>query len=295
MRNQMLLAAVASALIGCVGGIEDSTPPDPDPDPDPTATPRDQFNSKVMPLLAACQGCHVGPITSPTNPFLGETLGSQDGYYAALEKDRGVTGGWDAAAATMLTKGAHEGRAWTPAEAQTITAWLTAEQMVRGVDTTPTPPGTPNTSARGAMMQWAQCLSVSLAEYEATQAYTVSNMGSENGQCQQCHYAGAAGLLLLNNGQREKMLGHWQEEVFLQGVFTARIQPTTPATYKMEAAETKFCNKGLEKENNLGTHPSFNCNQNGLTRLKEFTTQVQAKLDAGACGTPAAFREPQPL
>ena len=294
MRNQMLLAAVASALIGCVGGI-DPAQPDPDPEPDPTATPKDQFNSKVMPLMAACQGCHVGPSSSPTNPFLGETLSSQEGYYAALEKDRAVNGGWVPTAATILTKGPHEGRAWTSAEAETITAWLTAEQLVRGVDTTPVPPPNPNTSARGAMMQWAQCLSVSLAEYEATQAYTVANMQSENGQCLACHYAGAAGLVLLNNGQREKMLGHWQEEVFLQGVFTARIQPTTPPTYKMEAAETKFCNKGLEKNNNQGTHPEFNCNQNGMTRLKNFATQIQAKIDAGQCGTPAAFREPQPL
>ena len=295
MRNQMLIAAVASALIGCVGGIQDQDPDDPPDDPPGDESPRELFNRTVMPKLAQCSACHVGPSTQTTNPFLGEVMSSADGYYGALEADRGVIGGWVPAAATILTKGQHTGPAWSPGDAEIVTAWITAEQLIRGVDTTPTPPGNPATTARGAMMQWAQCLSVSQAEYEATQAYNVANMQSESGACRQCHNLGAGGTLLMPQGQRLDMLSHWQEEVFLQGVFTPAIQAGSPVTYKMVAAEGKFCGKGLEKENNQGTHPSFNCQQNGLNQLKEFVTQVTAKMDAGACGTPAAFKEPTPL
>ncbi|MEJ7601499.1 MAG: hypothetical protein WKG01_26580 [Kofleriaceae bacterium] len=293
MRNQMLLAAVASALIGCVGGIEDATP-DPDPEPDPTDTPRDQFNKQVMPLMAQCQGCHTGPSTQTTSPFLGETIGAQEAYYNGIVDDRAVNGGWVPTAATLLTKGQHTGPAWTDTQAQTIAAWLTAEQLVRGIDTNPVPPTNPNTTARGAFMQWAQCLSVSEAEYEATGAYQISNMQTEVGNCASCHGGGPGGFLAMGTGQnqRKAMLLHWQEEVFIQGVFAANF---SAATYTVGAAENKICNKGNEKDNNLGTHPSFNCNQDGLNRLKEFTTQVQAKLTAGGCGTPPAFKEPTPL
>lgn len=295
MRNQMLLAAVASALIGCVGDLE-PTPPDPDPDPDPTATPRDQFNEKVMPLMAACQGCHTGPSSQTTSPFLGETLNNQEGYYNGIVNDRAVNGGWVPTAATLLTKGQHSGPAWTSEQAEIITAWITAEQLVRGVDTNPVPPANPNTTARGALMQWAQCLSVSLTEYEATAAYQISNMQSENGACQSCHNGAAGGFLAMGTGQnaRRAMLEHWQEEVLIQGMFSASLNA---GSYKVGAAEAKICAKGREKDENRGTHPEFNCNQQGLTNLKNFATQIQAKLDAvpATCGTPAAFREPTPL
>jgi len=295
MRNQMLLAAVASALIGCVGGI-DTTPPSGDDTTDPpdTDTARAQFDKDVMPLMAQCSGCHTGPSSQTTSPFLGETMGNADGYYNGIVNDRAVNGGWVSTAATLLTKGMHTGPAWTDTQAQTIAAWLTAEQMVRGVDTNPVPPSNPSTTARGALMQWAQCLSVSEAEYEATAAYSISNMQSNDGACSACHSGGPGGFLAMGTGEavRKAMLEHWQEEVFIQGVFSAKL---VTGVYKIEAAETKICSKGKEKEENRGTHPEFDCNQNGLTRLKDFATQVQAKLDTGACGTPAAFRAPTPL
>jgi hypothetical protein len=91
------------------------------------------------------------------------------------------------------------------------------------------------------------------------------------------------------------MFAKWQQEVYFTGVFSAALQPDL--TYKISAAETKICNKGKEKENNLGTHPPFNCQQNNstaLNSLKAFVTAVQAKVDARdpGCTTPPAFAPP---
>jgi hypothetical protein len=298
MRNQTFLAAavtLAMTLVACVGGIDSPTPGD-DDDDDPTQTARQQFDQKIFPLMTQCEGCHVGPETSPTNMWLGATLKDKDGYYAAMENDRAIVGNFVPESATVLSKGLHEGPAWSTQDAATITAWLLAEQMARGVDTNPVPPADASTTARGAMMQWAQCLSVSEAEFESTQAYRVAQMNTENGRCDGCHNDGAGGVIMRPQAQKADMLLHWQEEVFVIGAFSPQIQTgTTPATYKMIAAEAKYCAKGQEKENNLGTHPSFNCDQTGLQNLKDFVTAVQTKLTAGQCGTPPAFADPTPL
>ena len=92
------------------------------------------------------------------------------------------------------------------------------------------------------------------------------------------------------------MFAKWQQEVFFTGVFTAAIQLDN--TYKIVAAETKICNKGNEKKNNLGTHPAFNCQQNNstaLNALKAFATIVQTKVDNHdpTCPMPA-FAPPTP-
>jgi cytochrome c553 len=303
MRNKMSLAAVAAAtLLGaCVGGIEPMPTPGGDDgvDPPPTSgTAREIFDADVKPLLTLrCASCHVGPNTSPTNMFLGPD--GESSYYTALENDRAVVGGWVATSATLLTKGVHLGPAWTSAEAAKVTAWLDAELQERDIPTDPGPtdPGTPsNTSARGASMAFAACLSVSQAEFTATQAYQVANLNSENGRCYSCHEPGGAGGAYLGRANNYlDMFNKWQEELFFIGVFQPQIQAGSPPTYKIAAAESKICNKGKEKENNLGTHPAFNCQQNGgvaLNNLKTFIQQVETKLNTpGACPTPG-FKPP---
>ena len=72
MRNQMLLASIATALVGaCVGGID--TPPGTGDDDDmpPGETAKQLFDRTVKPLLNNCVACHVGSELSSTNMFLG--------------------------------------------------------------------------------------------------------------------------------------------------------------------------------------------------------------------------------
>jgi hypothetical protein len=295
MRNQ-LLTTVAIAMLGaCVGGIDmqqgddDTTPP--------TGNARQLFDSTVLPLLnAKCASCHTGSELSATNMFLGPDGASS--AYDTLTKDRAVNGGFDPAAATILLKGAHEGPAWTAPEATKISAWLNAELTARGPVTPPGPTPTGNTSARGTEMAFASCMSVSLTEYNTTQAYQVANMNSAQGRCDSCHSPGGAGGQWLGRQNTYKdMFAKWQQEVFFTGVFQAQLQ-LDAKTYKIGAAETKICNKGKEKANNLGSHPDFDCTQNNstaLNNLKLFVSQVQAKVDAHDPTCPApAFAAPTP-
>jgi hypothetical protein len=161
------------------------------------------------------------------------------------------------------------------------------------VASTPPPVGPSNTTARGAEMAFAACLSVSLTEYNDTQAYQIANMNTDRGRCYSCHEPGGAGGAYwgrLNN--YEDMLGKWQEEVFFIGAFQPQLQANN--TYTIAAAENKICAKGQEKDNSLGTHPSFDCQQNNgtnLQNLKTFVDQMNTKLGAAGCPAPA-FKAP---
>src|SRR5262245_29465500 len=204
MRNQTFLAALAAMALGaCVGGIQGMPGGD-----DTGGSARALFDNNVAPKLTAkCASCHVGPEISSTNMFLGpDGLSS---YYDTLVNDRAVNGGFDPTAAALLTKGLHEGPEWTEPEKQVITEWLLAEQAERGVDTS-TPTGPSNTSARGASMAFAACLSVSLTEYQTTEAYQVANMQSDRGRCYSCHEPGGSGGAYWGRANNyEDMLGKW--------------------------------------------------------------------------------------
>lgn len=303
MRNQLLVTVAMTMLGACVGGI-DSTMPGGDDDMPPSGTARQMFDSKVAPLLTAkCAMCHVGPETSATDMFLGPNGVSS--YYTTLTNDRAVNGNFNAAAATILLKGPHEGPSWTTSEAATITAWLNQELKERGgAPVDPGPGVNPNTTPRGAEMAFVGCMNApaSLTDYitTGTQAYQIALLNTQQGRCYSCHSPGGAGgqwLGIANNkAAQDLMYGKWQQEVFFTGVFQAQLQGDN--TYKIGAAETKICNKGKEKQNSLGTHPTFDCTQNnslGLNNLKAFVAKVQARVDAKdpTCG-PAQFAAPTP-
>lgn len=300
MRNQVF-ATVAMALLGaCVGGIDNGNMTGGGDDDGSGGTAQAMFASTVAPLLTAkCAGCHVGPETSATNMFLGADGASS--YYTTLTNDRAVNGGFDASAATILSKGAHEGPAWTSDESAKITAWLGAELKARGTAIPPTGGTGPNlASANGASMAFVGCMqsTASMTDYTTLQAYQVANLNTEDGRCFSCHSPGGAGGQYLGiDNKYLDMYAKWQQAVFFTGVFQAQLQTATN-TYKIGTAETKICAKGKEKTNGLGTHPTFDCTQNNktaLTNLAKFATVVQARVDAKdpTCAA-AAFATPTP-
>ena len=304
MRNQTLFASLALMLGACVGGIDmPGTGSGSGSGSDPGTTPRAEFDADVAPLVGAkCAACHVGPETSPTNMFLGQSQ-TNDSFYNGITNDRAINGGFSPGAASILTKGAHEGPAWSGTEAQAISSWLEAEAAVRGPDGggggsgsgsgSGSGGGSPNLSADGAEQQWAACMSISQTEYTNTQAYMIANMNSDNGRCYSCHEPGGAGGAYWGKDNNYlTMLQKWQEQVFITGAFQASAQPTSPVTYKMITAQSKICAKGQEKNNGSGTHPAFDCNQTvggvqPLQTLEQFRVMVQAKADAGTCPAPA--------
>ena len=311
MRNQTLLTLAMAMLGACVGGIDmpggggggggsDGSGSD-------TQTAREVFDSTVAPLLSAeCASCHVGAETTATNMFLG-TANTNDSFYNGITNDASVNGDFNPAAAHLLTQGAHQGPAWTGTQASTIANWLTAEAAERGTDGggatgsgSDTGSGTTNNAdltAQGAEQQWASCMSIAQTQYLSDQAYQIANMNTQDGRCYSCHEPGGAGGAYwgqepINNNQPTylTMWTKWQEQVFITGAFEATAQVTTPVTYKMAVAQQKICNKGTELENNTGTHPTFDCNQNNglaLQNLAKYQTDVQGLLDAGMCPAPA--------
>ena len=304
MRNQLLVTVAMTMLGACVGGIDSMTPGG---DDDTSGGPaRQMFDSAVAPLLTAkCASCHVGAETSATNMFLGPDGVSS--YYTTLTNDRAVNGNFQAAAASILTKGAHESLVWwTSSEAATITAWLHQELKERGGAPVDPGPGTNlNATPRGAEMAFVGCMAApaAMTAYTTanTQAYQIALLNTQQGRCYSCHSPGGAGgqwLGIANNATAQQLMySHWKQEVFFTGVFQAQFQSAT-GTYTIAAAESKICNKGKEKANSLGTHPTFDCQQNNgtaLTALKSFVTAVQGRVDAhdASCG-PAAFSNPTP-
>lgn len=299
MRNQLLVTVAMTMLGACVGGIDTTT----GDDTPSGGTAHQMFDSTVAPLLTAnCSSCHVGPETSATNMFLGPDGVSS--YYTTLTNDRAVNGNFNAAAAEILLKGPHEGPAWSSSQVTTITAWLNQELKERG-GPPPDPPGgtTTNTTPRGAEMAFVGCMSApaAMTAYTATgtQAYQIAQLNTQQGRCYSCHSPGGAGgqwLGIANTAAAQMLMyGKWQQEVFFTGVFQAQLQSGTNV-YKIAAAETKICNKGKEKDNSLGTHPSFDCNSGtGLANLKAFATLVQGLVDNhdATCG-PAQFAAPTP-
>jgi hypothetical protein len=82
-------------------------------DPAPMSTPAPpleaQFDLTVAPLLAAkCAGCHA------------------DFDFTSIVASPALSGDGDPADSLLLTKGPHEGPAWSPAEVTAILTWLDA-------------------------------------------------------------------------------------------------------------------------------------------------------------------------
>lgn len=100
------------------------------PDGDPRAVLRGEFNSNVLPLMqTVCAGCHAGDrefidFMAPHPNSLDQT--TTDAYDRVIAWP-GLVNTEDAGQSRIITKGQHEGRAWTPEELNVINPWLTNE------------------------------------------------------------------------------------------------------------------------------------------------------------------------
>jgi hypothetical protein len=118
--------ALAAMLLGpsCTAELTASDPQRPDfADAAPTPARR-AFDATVMPKLEArCQFCHGDPAMAPA--FL---VGSPDPY-ATIKAWPSLLVLDEPEQSRLLTKGDHDGPAWTDAEASDVLAWLRLEQQ----------------------------------------------------------------------------------------------------------------------------------------------------------------------
>jgi len=297
MRTNVILAslftvAVATAA-GCVGGFDD--PPIEQPPVGTDSAGKKLFDSTVKSFaIAACAGCHQGA-PSTSNAFFGENPTAT--AYTALTNDRLIVGDFVVAQAKILTKEPHAGQpGFTADQAAKVTAWLTQEATDRMVDQNQPvqpPVNQPATTSTIAMQKFAGCMATSLTDWTAAPpAYKIAQTNSAQGVCTACHNGGAGGAYFSNTNNYETMFERTQEQLFFTGLFSTVAVAGTPTTYKVVANETKLCAKGNERDAGTGTHPTYKCNNNGqVTALKAFVDKINAKLTAGACGTPG-FRPP---
>ncbi|MBP9087390.1 MAG: hypothetical protein KBG15_14800 [Kofleriaceae bacterium] len=291
MRNNVILASLftIASLAGCVGGFEE--PPVDDPGGDSAG--KTLFDSSVKSFaIAACAGCHQGE-PSTSNAFFGDNPTAT--AYTALTNDRLLVGDFVVVQAKLLTKGAHAGPAFTADQAMKVTAWLTQEAIDRNVDQTQPvqpPANQASTTSTIAMQKFAGCMAVSVLDWETEKAYKIAQTNSAQGVCTACHTGGAGGFYADNANTYVKMFERNQEQLFFTGMFSTVAVPGTPTTYAVIANETKLCAKGKERATGTGTHPTYNCSNNGqITSLKAFVDKINAKVATGTCGTPG-FRPP---
>jgi hypothetical protein len=109
----------ACALVGCVAsGPEPGTATQ-----SSSSSIQQQFDEQVQPLLeGACAACH-GPAQAVPNAIRID--------YDAIVHTPALSGGDDPASSQLLTKGAHEGPAWTAEQSQVILDWLEALAAAR--------------------------------------------------------------------------------------------------------------------------------------------------------------------
>ena len=293
MRNNVILASLFTivSLAGCVGGFEDP-PPVTDP-PGGDSAGKILFDSSVKSFaIAACAGCHQGA-PSTSNAFFGENPTAT--AYTALTNDRLVVGDFVVAQAKFLTKGAHAGPAFTADQATQVSAWLSQEATDRMIDQNQPvqpPASQPSTTSTIAMQKFAGCMAASVTDWETEKAYKIAQTNSAQGVCTACHTGGAGGFYADNANTYVVMFERNQEQLFFTGMFSTMAMPGTPTTYAVIANETKLCAKGKERTTGTGTHPTYNCNNNGqMTSLKSFVDKINAKVLTGTCGTPG-FRPP---
>jgi hypothetical protein len=249
------------------------------------------FNSSVKPIMmakCASSGCHTGAQTFPLK-FLG--AGPDTGFYASLLNYPQVTGGWNPAAASLLTKLApgHQGLQDYPAAEKTaISGWLQAEAMARstggtggmpggGMGGAPTGGGAPD--SRSALAEFSGCMTS--ANWTTAQMGTWANKRAEGGTvCASCH---ADGLQRFNtNADANLMFEANKKELFIIGFFTVRVN--NDGTNTVVPAMDKLRRMG----DGTTYHPTFDIGADNthVGRLQQFYDLTMAAKTAGTCGAP---------
>lgn len=286
----LLVAAMTMGAAACVGDVAD---PGENPNPNPNGnTPGAQnaqklYEDNVYPIVQSnCGGCHGGA----TNPnFVGA---SKDTAYNQVIGFVQLTGSFTKESAGIYkvpTIAAHAAIVqYTPDQLTKIEAWLTAEANARAGGGGTTPPAgeeSPGQAASRLTKAFQECMSQ--ADFTATNFGTqMSQMGSTDGNCVQCHNAGLASMIAntVTNADLGAMYTVLKtNQYYLATYFTPN---TLVKPYKMTFNQAAFDRVATRKAPHQD-HPAFNAAGGGITAAKAFMDRTLARLDAsGNCATP---------
>lgn len=267
----LLLAGLAGA--GCVGTLDQQMPADDDPMPGQTA--REIFDEEAQPALEAeCQACHEGTGAVPYK-FMGLADAADD--YDKLVNDAALHGGWDPVAATLLTKGVHDGGrapAFSTDGGDAVRRWILQEAIERP-DTPINPTGPQN--ARDALAKFSACMKE--ADWNTTAVGIAwANHNSTGGGCYSCHSQGAGAFIADIDSSR--MFQLTRREIFIETMFKGQqvsgVWTVVPSL--------RICNKKSDPG-----HPGYVCDQldADMQRIEDFVELTNAGL--ANCTEPAGF------
>lgn len=305
----VLLAVIASAAVGCVGGIDMPTPtpqdpvgPGTNPSPVPPAQSqaRQMFENNVFPIIKAdqaatksgCAGtgaCHSTAGATPVQ-FVAADLADA---YATATSYQSVVGNFTSATAGILTQVAngHQGRMYTDAEKKSITDWL-AQEVVERAGVNPGPGSgsgsseTPGQATARLLNGWTACMTE--ANWTTANMTTAwGNMQANNGsKCESCHATGGQGMIASEiQDSGPSGVGMWTvvstNEYYLVQFFTVDLT-ATPAKVVINHVSFDGVSKGQAPHTE---HPQFDStNNNGMTALSKFYDLTAAAVTAGNCG-----------
>ncbi len=291
MRNILLAVVAATGLVGCVGGIDGTTPPPgPGSNPDPgsgsgsgdpgtvvgTAQSKQLFDTNVYPILSSkCMSCHNA--TSPLSGAPGFVAPSAADGYTVATGTVALVGDLKPADAHILTTIAagHNGVTYSSTDISNITNWLEAELNARQG-------GAPGST--DLLSQFSGCLTQTDFD-TAKMATSWANMQLNNGSraaCGSCH----------DNFEYNQIASTISTK-FFTFISTNSIAMSQYFTLDSPTMPTKVIINQQHLQDVATPAPAYTghgqftlTNSAGMKALTAFYNAATAKLAAGTCGPP---------
>jgi len=229
-------------------------------DPDPTQAGSATFSSNVAPMLRnQCATCHEANGAGPA--FLGAGGGEDD--YPALLANARVVGGFQPAAALLITKGPHSGASWwTPEQTSKITSWLTEE--AEGYD--PTVNG-------DIMAAWAGCMTIENWN-DSKMALWAQKQTDQGAACGGCHSDGEYGFHA--NATSDVMFDQQRSAMGIASFFQVSAANTTPEVVPSFAKLRSKCS-------GANLHPGCAVDDQYVEYLSRFHQLTRSMMESGLC------------
>lgn len=285
MRNILLAVVAATGLVGCVGGIDSTIPPDPTPTPNPDPAPpggvvgsaqsKQLFDTHVYPILSGkCMGCHNA--SSPLTGAPGFVAPSATDGYKIASGSVTLVGDLKPADARILTTIAagHKGVTYSQTDITNITDWLAAELAARQG-------GAPGST--DLLSQFSGCLTQT--DFDAANMTAWANMQLNNGSraaCGACH----------DNFEFNEIASTVPTK-FFKFISTNSLAMSQYFTLDSPTAPTKVIINQKHLQDVATPAPAYTghgqftlTNSTGMQALTTFYSAATAKLAAGTCGPP---------
>lgn len=272
---------LGSTLLGCSPGLQSDFQPGSGGNRDggvnnaaaATTKDRDLFDSKVLSILKGnCASCHQSPGINGAPPF----LGSEEGvYYATLVNDKRFVG-ISPDASLLITKGKHEGPAFTATQAADVKEWLSA---AAANPTSNAGPPIASGADGNSLTAFGDCMNYQ--DYVDSGMPDLPRQGTaqDGGVCTSCHSTGM--YVFLSNDSKETFK-RLHQIPWLMKFALAKVAADGKVSEIIAAR--RFIDRGTETG-----HPPYTLTAARLQAVNSFFQRTNTRYKAGNC---PPFAEP---